>query len=48
MAYYGHLNKWRFDSLYVLVRVHLFLGAAAGLMTAVFLWWSALVWPGAG
>jgi hypothetical protein len=47
-AYYGHLKKWRFDTVPLLARVHLFLGAAAVLMTAVFLWWSALVWPGAG
>lgn len=45
-AYYGHLRKWPFDSPQLLARVHLFLGVAAGVMTALFLWWSALVWVG--
>jgi hypothetical protein len=47
-AYYAHLKKWRFDSLPVLARVHLFLGVAASVMSVVFLWWSDLVWLGAG
>lgn len=48
IAYYGHLRKWRFDSLPVLARVHLFLGVAASVMTVVFLWWSGAGWLGAG
>jgi hypothetical protein len=47
-AYYGHLRESRFDSLALLARVHLLLGIAAGLMTAVFLWSSALVWVATG
>ena len=39
-AYYWHLQKWRFDSLPVLARVHAFLGLIACLLTAAFLWWS--------
>ena len=37
-AYYWHLQKWRFDSLPVLARVHAFLGLIACLLTAAFLW----------
>ena len=48
IAYYGHLDRWRFDSLSVLARVHLFLGGAAGVMTVVFLWRSGLAGLGAG
>jgi hypothetical protein len=39
-AYYWLLKRWRFDSLPVLIRVHIFLGAAACVMTAAFLFWS--------
>ena len=39
-VYYWLLKRWRFDSLPVLIRVHLFLGAAACVMTAAFLYWS--------
>ena len=37
---YWHLQKWRFDSLPVLARVHAFLGLIACMLTATFLWWS--------
>lgn len=39
-AYYWHLQKWRFDSFSVLVRIHTFLGLIACMLTAAFLWWS--------
>jgi hypothetical protein len=39
-AYYWHLQKWRFDSLPVLARIHTFLGLIACMLTAAFLWWS--------
>ena len=39
-AYYWHLQKWRFDSLPVLARVHAFLGLIACMLTVAFLWWS--------
>jgi hypothetical protein len=47
-AYYWLLKGWRFDSLPVLVRVHAFLGVAACVMTAVFLFWSELIPVAAG
>ena len=40
LAYYWHLQKWRFDSLPVLARVHACLGLIACTLTAAFLWWS--------
>ena len=40
LAYYWHLQKWRFDSLAVLARVHACLGLIACILTAAFLWWS--------
>jgi hypothetical protein len=46
IAYYGHLRKWRFDSLPVLARVHLLVSVAATVMTVVFVWWSEAVWVG--
>lgn len=39
-VYYWHLQKWRFDSLPVLARVHAFLGLIACALTAAFLLWS--------
>jgi uncharacterized membrane protein YhfC len=39
-AYYWHLQKWRFDSVPVLARVHAFLGLIACMLTVAFLWWS--------
>jgi hypothetical protein len=42
-AFYWLLQRWRFDSLPVLLRVHAFLGAAACVMTAAFLFWSELI-----
>ena len=39
-ASYWLFKHWRFDSLPVLVRVHVFLAAAAGVLTAAFLAWS--------
>ena len=39
-AYYWHLQKWRFDSIPVLARIHAFLGLIAAMLTAAFLLWS--------
>jgi hypothetical protein len=42
-ATYWLYKQWRFDSLPVLVRVHVFLGIAACVMTAAFLLWSEAI-----
>lgn len=36
MAYYGHLQKWRFDQVPTLARVHAFVGGVAIALTAAF------------
>jgi hypothetical protein len=43
VAFYAHLQKWRFDEVPVLARIHVILGVVAAALTAAFLFFAPVV-----